>query len=145
MKKEIKNTDKIMVSSRIPAYVKEYCEKNKLTIAQLLMKGFDEFRSTDMEHALSRLDYHEKRVLHWKGIVLQNEAECNTKHHICNTIKKDFIKNGRGSDDTRRMDVNWCKAKANQLVNEGIIITDKELYEFCRRDRNKQEQERKDI
>jgi len=120
-----------MVSGRVPIYVKEYCEDKGIPISQLLMKGFDEFRSTDREHALNRLDYHEKRVLHWRHIVLQQEEECNTKYHICNTIKQDFVKNSRGTPETRHQDLFWCKSKAEHLVNEGIIITGKELYEFC--------------
>lgn len=120
-----------MVSGRIPRYVKEYCEKNKITISELMMKGFDEFRATDKDHALTRLDYHEKRVLHWRMIVLQHDEESNTKHHICNTIKKDFIKAGRGSPDTKRFDMSWIQAKTKNLIDEGIIITPHELYEFC--------------
>jgi len=131
MKKELKKTDKIMVSCRIPMYVKEYIEKKNLKIHEVLMKGFDEFRATDRDHALNRLDYHEKRVLHWRHIVLQQDEECNTKYHICNTIKKDFVKQGRGHPDSRRMDMSWCKAKAEHLVEEGIIIGGEELYEFC--------------
>ena len=131
MKKELQNIDKVMVSGRIPLYVKEYCEKNKLSISMVLMKGFDEFRSTDIEHAMSRLEYHEKRVLHWKHIVLQYEQECNTKTHICNTIRDEFKKNGRGTQETKHMDMSWCNAKAEQLVNEGIIISGKELYRYC--------------
>jgi len=131
MKKSLKNTDKVMVSCRIPVYVKEYIEKKKLPVADVLMKGFDEFRATDRDHALNRLDYHEKRVLHWRHIVLQQDEECNTKYHICNTIKQDFVKSGRGHPDTRRMDMSWCKAKAEHLVEEGIIIGGEELYEFC--------------
>ena len=120
-----------MVSGRIPSYVKEYTEKNKITISQLLMAGFDSFRSTDSDHALTRLDYHEKRVLHWKGIVLHHDEVCNTKYHICNTIKKDFVKNGRGSSETRRQDMSWIDAKSKTLIDEGIIITPRELYVFC--------------
>lgn len=133
MKKTLKKTDKVMISCRIPVYVKEFIDKKNLKIAEVLMKGFDEFRSTDIEHAFNRLDYHEKRVLHWKHIVLQSEQECNTKHHICNTLKQTFIEHGRGSPDTKRMDMSWCEAKAQHLVNEGVIITGRELYEFCKR------------
>lgn len=122
-----------MVSGRIPRYVKEYCEKNKITISELMMKGFDEFRATDKDHALTRLDYHEKRVLHWRMIVLQHDEESNTKHHICNTIKLEFEKNGRGHRDTKREDMSWCNAKAEHLQDEGIIINGRELYEFCTR------------
>lgn len=134
MKKELKHTDKIMVSCRIPLYVKDYIEKKKLRIGEVMMKGFDCFRDTDIEHALSRLDYHEKRVLHWRHIVLQHEEECNTKHHICNTIKQDFEKNGRGNPETKGMDMNWCNAKAEQLINEGVIVSGRELYDFCMKD-----------
>ena len=123
-----------MVSGRIPRYVKKYVEKNNITISQLLMKGFDGFRESDRDHALNRLDYHEKRVLHWKSIVLHHDEECNTKHHICNTIKNDFVKQGRGHPDTKHMDMNWCKAKSEHLIDEGIIINSKELYEFCTKD-----------
>lgn len=120
-----------MVSSRIPLYVKQYLEDKNLKIGDLIMRGFDEFRSTDIEHALSRLDYHEKRVLHWKGVVLQHEGECNTKHRICNTIRDEFLKQGRGHKETRRMDMNWVESKSKQLINEGIIVSPKELYKFC--------------
>lgn len=120
-----------MVSSRIPVYVKNYCEKNGIKLSELILKGFDVFRESDREHALSRLDYHEKRVLHWRHIVLQQDEECNTKWHICNTIKKDFIEQGRGSKETHHMDMNWCESKSKNCVNEGIIITPIELYNFC--------------
>jgi len=134
VRKEIKNTDKVMVSSRIPCYVKQYAEDKNIKIGDLIMKGFDEFRSTDIEHALNRLDYHEKRVLHWKGIVLHHEGECNTKHHICNTVKNDFVKQGRGMRETKRQDMSWCEAKSKNLINEGVIISPKELYDFCTRE-----------
>jgi len=131
MKKTLKNTDKVMVSCRIPVYVKEYIEGKNLKVGQVLMQGFDSFRTTDKDHALNRLDYHEKRVLHWRHIVLQHDEEGNTKHHICNTIKKEFVKAGRGSKDTKRMDMSWCKAKAENLIDEGVIISGGELYGFC--------------
>ena len=131
MKRELKKTDKIMVSCRIPIYVKEYIEKKNIKIGEVLMKGFDEFRATDRDHALTRLDYHEKRVLHWRHIVLQQDEECNTKYHICNTIKEDFLKAGRGSSTTKRQDMSWCEAKAGHLVDEGILMSGGELYEFC--------------
>lgn len=133
MKKEIKNTDKIMVSGRIPLYVKLYCEKKNIKISEIIMKGFDTFRETDKEHALNRLDYHEKRVLHWKHIVLQQEEESNTKYHICNTIKKDFRKAGRGQPENKRYDMSWIQAKAKHLIDEGIMISPQELYEYCTR------------
>lgn len=131
LKKEIKNTDKVMVSGRIPLYVKEYCEKKKLKINDLMMKGFDSFRETDIDHALSRLDYHEKRVLHWKHIVLQYEQECNTKVKICNTVREQFVKQGRGHKSTYREDIFWCSAKSEHLINEGVMISGKELYKYC--------------
>ena len=127
----IKKSKKVMVSGRIPTYVKEYCEKNNITISKLLMQGFDSFRSTDKEHAVTRLEYHEKRVLHWRHIVLQHDEECNTKYHICNTIKAEFKKYGRGSPETRKEDMFWIKSKSESLQDEGVIITPKELYEFC--------------
>ena len=127
----IKKSKKVMVSGRIPTYVKEYCEKNNITISKLLMQGFDSFRSTDKEHAVTRLEYHEKRVLHWRHIVLQHDEECNTKYHICNTIKKEFKKYGRGSPETRKEDMFWIKSKSESLQDEGVIITPKELYQFC--------------
>jgi hypothetical protein len=133
MKTEFKDTDKVGVSSRIPMYVKKYASKRGITISQLIMKGFDAFRESDKEHALNRLDYHEKRVLHWKHIVLQDEEACNTKHHICNTIKKQFVKAGRGNVETKKQDMSWLQAKAEQMVNEGIIVTAHELYSFCMR------------
>ena len=137
MNKELKNTDKVMVSCRIPVYVKEYIENKNLSIGQVLMAGFDSYRATDKDHAITRLQYHEERVLHWRHIVLQHDEECNTKYHICNTVKKDFKKNGRGSRDSRREDMNWCEARAESLVNEGVIISSKELYDFCVQEDNK--------
>jgi len=133
IKKALEKTDKVMVSCRIPVYVKEYIEQKNLKVGDLLMKGFDTFRATDRDHALNRLEYHENRVLHWRSIVLHHDEEGNTKVHICNTIKKDFEKQGRGSSQTKRMDRSWCEAKAENLINEGIIISGDELYEFCTR------------
>jgi len=137
MKKELKNTDKVMISSRVPVYVKEFCETNNVKINDLIMRGFDVFRESDRDHAHSRLEYHEKRVLHWRHIVLQQDEECNTKWHICNTIKKEFVENNRGSKESYRMDMNWITAKTEQLINEGIIVSSKELYELCTRKEEK--------
>jgi len=127
----MKKVEKKHVTARVPSYVIEYCKKNKITYSDLCMKGFDFFRATDVEHALNRLDYHEKRVLHWKHIVLQHDEECNTKHKICNTIKQQFVENGRGSPETYGVDMNWIKAKTEKLQSEGLIITPNELYKLC--------------
>ena len=123
--------DKIPISVRVPKYVIQYCKQKNISYPQLLMKGFDSYRSYDVEHALNRLKYHEDRVLHWRGIVLHNEQECNTKHQICNTIKQQFIDNGRGNPTDKRQDVNWLEPKADELRSQGIPITVEELYNFC--------------
>ena len=123
--------DKIMVSARIPRYVKVYADEHKISISQLVMRGFDSYRETDVEHAIERLSYHEKRVLHWKYIVLQNEQTCNTKQQICNTIKQQFLDQGRGNPETKHRDLTWLQSKAENLVKEGIIVTAQELYNLC--------------
>jgi len=133
MKKELKNTDKVMVSGRIPLYVKEYCEKNKIPISKLLLVGFDAYRENDYNHAMERLRYHEERVIHWKQKLIQRESEINTKEQKCITIKEAFIEQGRGSLETKRQDLNWLSPKVDRLINDGIPITLEELYEFCKR------------
>ena len=120
-----------MVSARIPKYVKQYADEHKISISQLVMHGFDSYRETDIKHAIERLSYHEERVLHWKHVVLQNEQECNTKQQICNTIKQQFLDNGRGNQETKHQDIIWLQSKAENLLKEGIIITAQELYDFC--------------
>ena len=119
------------ITIRIPSYVVNYCKKNNISYKEMIMKGFDKFRETDEKHAISRLEYHEDRVLHWKHIVLQKESECNTKNHICNTIKEQFKKHGRGSKETKRQDMNWVQAKAKSMIDQGVILTPHELYDFC--------------
>lgn len=132
-----KKVDKVMVTGRVPSYVKKYCEKNNITISKLLMKGFDEFRSTDREHAMSRLNYHEERVLHWRQIVLQQQEECNTKVQFCNTVRETFQEQGRGTPETKRLDMSWINAKTLSLQKKGVVVTPDELYEFCIREVNK--------
>ena len=131
--------DKIMVSARIPRYVKDYADVHKISISQLVMRGFDSYRETDMKHAIERLSYHEERVLHWKYIVLQNEQTCNTKQQICNTIKQQFLDNGRGNPETKHQDIIWLQSRAENLVKEGIIVTAQELYTFCVKKERKNE------
>jgi len=126
-----KKVDKIMVSGRVPSYVKKYSEEHNITISQLLMKGFDEFRSTDRKHALNRLHYHEERVLHWRQIVLQQQEECNTKVQFCNTVREIFMEQGRGTEENKRYDMNWIKSKTEGLREKGVVVTPEELYEFC--------------
>ena len=123
--------DKIMVSARIPKYVKKYANDNKISISDLIMLGFDSYRENDEKHAIERLRYHENRVLHWKGCVLHNEQMCNTKLSKCNTIKSLFEKQGRGNPEHKNFDKNWLKIRAEKLLKEGIPITVEELYEFC--------------
>jgi len=123
--------DKIMVSARIPKYVKKYADEHKISISQLLIAGFDLYRESDVKHAIERLSYHENRVLHWKHIVLHNEHECNTKQQICNTIKQQFLENNRGLPESKTQDMNWLETKTRNLLKEGIIITTEELYNFC--------------
>jgi len=125
---------KVMVSGRIPSYVKKYCEKNDIAISRLLMAGFDHFRANDIDHALNRLRLHEERVIHWKQKVIHREQECNTKHQVCNTIKKVFDEQGRGQD--KRMDLNWLEPKVTKLQKDGIPINLEELYDFCKKKQN---------
>jgi len=133
-KNRINAIEKIMVSARIPYYVKQYADERKLTIAQLIMKGFDSYRSNDKKHALERLKYHEDRMLHWKKIVLQHEQENNTKNQLCNIIKKQFLEQGRGGSDTKRQDMSWLESKAEQLCKNGVIVSAQELYDYCVRE-----------
>ena len=46
-------------------------------------------------------------------------------------IKKEFEKNGRGHKETKKEDMFWCNAKAENLQDEGVIISGRELYNFC--------------
>ena len=89
------------------------------------------YRSTDRKHALERLKYHKERVLHWEGIVIQSEQQCNTKHAICNTVKKLFLEQNRGNPDDKYMDRNWLESRAKDMLARGIPISVDELYEFC--------------
>jgi len=123
--------EKKMVSGRIPRYVIQYMKDRKISVSQLLMKGFDVYRENDLNHAFERLSYHENRVLHWKGIVLHHESECNTKQRLCNTIKTAFKEQNRGSRNNRRQDKNWLAPKIKAFIEEGIPITVDELYDFC--------------
>ena len=128
--------EKIMVSGRVPKYVKKYAEDNNLTISQLLMAGFDAYREQDIKHAFERLSYHENRVLHWKGIVIQGEQSCNTKLVFCNTVRDEFRKQGRGHPSSRGLDRNWLQPRVKHACADGLVITVDELYAFCVRDDN---------
>lgn len=116
---------------RIPGYVINYCLEHNISFSELIMKGFDSFRATDTKHALSRLGYHEERVLHWKQIVLQNDNECGTKQQFCNTVRDVFREQGRGNKETKHEDMSWCEAKAESLLNKGVIVSKEELYNYC--------------
>jgi len=117
-------------SLRIPGYVVNYCVEHNISLSELCMRGFDFFRSTDRDHALSRLEYHRDRVLHWEGIVLQNKSECATKQHILGTVKDLFDKNNRNMC-TKRENMVWFESKAEDLLKQGIIVSIEELYDFC--------------
>ena len=123
--------EKVMVSGRVPRYITKYAKDRKITISELIEAGFDRYREQDVAHASERLKYHEECVLHWKGIVLQNEQECNTKLHICNTIKQEFKEQGRGTKQTKRQDLYWLEPRVKNLVDQGIIISLNELYKYC--------------
>jgi len=118
-------------SVRVPGYVLNYCIDKNISLSKLLMKGFDSFRSTDTKHAFNRLDYHEERVLHWKQIVLHNDNECGTKQQFCGTVVELFKEQGRGNPDNRRPDMNWLEAKAEALLEKGVVVTKEELYKMC--------------
>ena len=120
-----------MVSGRVPLYVVDYAKKNKITISDLILSGFNKFRENDEKHALSRYNYHEDRLIHWKQIVLQLQQECNTKHQLCNTVREVFIENKRNSGFTPRQNKVWLEPKVNDLTKKGIPITVDELYMFC--------------
>ena len=120
-----------MVSGRVPNYVYDYAQNHNLSISDVIMRGFDSYRENDLSHAIERLRYHEDRVIQWRQIVLQHEQECNTKHTICNTIKKLFNDQCRGQRETKHLDLNWLQPKVNSLQEKGIPITIEELYEVC--------------
>ena len=126
-----------MVSGRVPKYVKSYAEEKNITISDLIMKGFDFFRSTDRKHALERLNYHKDRVIHWEGVVLQNEQECNTKNFIVLQIKKLFLEQNRGSHETKRLDMNWLETRAKDMLAQGFPVTVEELYDICTKEEKK--------
>ena len=123
--------DKAMVSGRVPKYVKKYADDKKIPISKIIMAGFDAYRENDYNHAIERLRYHEERVIHWKRKVLLYENEINTKHQLCNTIKTQFVEQGRGAKETKRQDRSWLESKIDKLISEGIPITLDELYTFC--------------
>jgi len=123
--------EKIMVTGRVPKYVKKYARDHELTISDLLMAGFDSYREQDIAHAFERLSYHENRVLHWKQIVIQAESECNTKHAVCNTIKETFVSQGRGRPESMKEDKFWLSKRVQDLQSKGIPVTIDELYNFC--------------
>jgi len=129
MKKKLNK--KVMVSGRIPSYVKEYSENKKIPISKLLLAGFDAYRENDYNHAMSRLRYHEERVIHWKQKLIHRENEINTKEQFCITIKEAFVEQGRGNKEMKRQDMNWLEPKVDKLILEKIPITLEELYEFC--------------
>ena len=128
--------EKIMVSGRVPKYVKKYAEAHEITISQLLMAGFDVYREKDAKHASERLSYHENRVLHWRRIVLHNDESCNTKVAFCNTVRDEFKKQGRGHQYNKRMDKNWLLPRVKKAVEQGIVLTVNELYAFCVKEEN---------
>jgi hypothetical protein len=123
--------EKMMVSGRIPLYVKKYAELNKLSISELVMAGFDSYREKDVEHAIERLSYHEKRVLHWKQVVLQNEELSNTELVFCNTVRDEFRRQERGHRENRRQDEEWLLTRVKKGQAEGYKITLNKLYNFC--------------
>lgn len=127
---------KIMVSGRVPEYVKKYAEDNKIKISELIMAGFDRYREQDVVHAIERLSYHKNRVIHWEGVVLRNDNECNTKVSFCNTVRKEFKEQGRGHPSNRSMDRVWLQQRVKNAQKQGILLTVDELYDFCIKDKN---------
>ena len=123
--------EKIMVSGRVPKYVKQYAKDRDISISDLIMVGFDSYREQDVAHAFERLSYHENRVLHWKQIVIHAESACNTKHEICNTIKETFVSQNRGHPEDKKKDKFWLTNRVLELQAKGIPITIDELYSFC--------------
>lgn len=128
--------EKVMVSGRVPRYVKKYAELNKLSISDLISAGFDVYRERDKEHAIERLRYHKERVLHWEGVVLQDEHMCNTEHVICNTIREEFRRQERGRPENKRQDEEWLIPRVRRLQAEGHKTTLTSLYKFCTSDEN---------
>ena len=122
---------KVMASGRVPEYITKFAKDRKITISELIEAGFDRYREQDVEHAFERLRYHEECVLHWKGIVLQNEQSCNTKHSICNTIREEFQKQGRGHPANKHQDKTWLQPRVKKVSMQGIPMTVDELYDFC--------------
>ena len=123
--------EKIMVSARVPRYVVEFAKERDISLSELLMAGFDRYRENDVNHALERLSYHENRVLHWKQKVLHYDEESNTKERICNTIRGEFLKLGRGQPGNERLDKNWLSCKLIIFQRERIPISLDELYGYC--------------
>lgn len=124
-----------MVSGRVPLYVVDYAKNHKISISDLIMTGFDRFRENDEKHAISRYNYHEERLIHWKQIVLQIQQECNTKQQLCNTVRDVFVENNRHNGFTKQQNKKWLEPKVDELIKKGIPITVDELYSICMKEK----------
>jgi hypothetical protein len=122
---------KIMVSARIPPYIKKYFSNNNISISQALEFAFQKYRETEKNYCVKKWREAEENVLHWKQKVLHFEQECNTKQQKCNTIKETFLDLGRGNPDMIKQDKAWLEPKVEQLQKEGVSINVNELYEYC--------------
>jgi hypothetical protein len=122
---------KVMATARVPEYITKYAKDRKITISELIEAGFDRYREQDQVHASERLRYHEECVLHWRGIVLQNDHSCNTKLSFCNTVRKEFQEQGRGHPSSKSQDKIWLQPRVKKGQAEGLFLTVDELYDFC--------------
>ena len=125
------NLQKIMVTGRIPLYMKEYFEKNNISIAKAIEFAFEKYRENDYDFCMNKLHFYEEKVLHYRQKVLHMDNESNTKTLECNTIRDTFQSLGRGSPENKKQDMNWLKPKVVVLQKKGIAISSEELYQYC--------------
>jgi len=105
-------------------------KKHNISYSELIMAGFDSFRENDIKHANNRYKYHEERLLHWRQKLIQIDDECNKKTQMCNTVREVFLENNR-QHIGKRENMNWLETKVDSLLENGIIVSKEELYEFC--------------
>ena len=121
-------------NTRVKRFVKEFFQERGIAGGRLIEEKYFEYKQNELPLLLKERAELLSRVAQIDVSVSQINAECGTNNVICDTIYKQFEKQGRDINNVTKEDRFWIKA---QLENNNVQTTDVDGFlAYCRERKN---------
>ncbi len=91
--------------------MKAFFQQKKLSAGKILVEKFYEYKQNQLPLLLKEIAEYETLVAQKKQLVAQIQVECDTNMQRCDTIFKEFVKQGRDIRNPTAKDQFWLEAR----------------------------------